>query len=86
MYIYCKRWKCYNKNKDDNLLKNISKEECFGALEVIANINRITDAIPSGRTTLYSIPVFWIKALYGDKYRSVVKLALIKLAFQIILL
>ena len=58
----------------------------FGALEVISNMIRITDAIPSGRTTLYSIPVFWIKALYGDKYRSVVKLALIKLAFQIILL
>ena len=54
----------------------------FGALEVISNMIRITDAIPSGRTTLYSIPVFWIKALYGDNYRSVVTLALIKLAFS----
>ena len=70
-------------NKDGDLL---SKGECFWALEVIANGNRITDAIPSGRTTLCNIPVFWIKALYGDNYRSVVTLALIKLAFQIILL
>ena len=49
--------------KEDNLLKNISKEECFGALEVIANINRINDAIPSGRTTLYSIPVIFDKSI-----------------------
>ena len=67
--------------KDGKTMKNISKGECFGALEVIANTNRITEATPSGRTTLYTIPVCWLKSLYGDNYRSVVALTLVKSAF-----
>ena len=68
--------------KDGKIMKNISRGEYFGALEVLANSNRITEAVPSGRTNLYSIPVFWLKSLYGDNYRSVVALALIKSAFN----
>ena len=67
--------------KDGKTMKNVGKGECFGALEVLANSNRITEATPSGRLTLYCIPVCWLKFLYGDNYRSVVALTLIKSAF-----
>ena len=67
--------------KDGKTMKSISKGECFGELEVLANSNRITEATPSGRTTLYTIPVCWLKQLYGDNYRSVVALTLVKSAF-----
>ena len=67
--------------KDGKIMKSISKGECFGELEVLANTNRITEATPSGRTTLYTIPVYWLKQLYGDNYRSVVALTLVKSAF-----
>ena len=80
--IYVLRDGSVTLKKDGNIIKNISKGECFGALEVLANSNRITDAIPSGRTVIYSIPVFWLKSLYGDNYRSVVALALLKSAIS----
>ena len=67
--------------KDGKNMKVISKGDCFGDLEILANSNRITEAIPSGRTTLYTIPVFCFKFLYGDNYRSVIALTLIKSAF-----
>ena len=67
--------------KDGKTMKVISKGEYFGELEVLANSNRITEATPSGRTTLYTIPVCWLRSLYGDNYRSVVGLTLVKSAF-----
>ena len=67
--------------KDGKIIKNISRGECFGALEVLSNSNRITEAVANGRTTLYSIPAFWLKSLYGERYTSVLALTLIKSSF-----
>ena len=70
-----------NLKKDGQLIKSLSKGECFGMLEVIANSNRITEAVPKEKTHLLNLPVFWLKSLYGDNYRSVLALAMIKSAF-----
>ena len=67
--------------KDGKNIKVISKGECFGALEILANSNRITDAVPSGRTTLYSIPIICLKCLYGDNFRAILALTLLKASF-----
>ena len=67
--------------KDGKNLKVIPKGECFGALEILANSNRITDAVPSGRTTLYIIPVFCLKLLFGGNFSSALALTLVKASF-----
>ena len=67
--------------RDGKTIKNIGRGECFGALEILANSNRITDAIPSGKTTLYTIPTVCLKYLLGNNYRSVLALTLVKAAF-----
>jgi len=67
--------------KDGKIMNSLARGESFGALEVLANSNRITELVPSGKTNLISIPVFWLKSLYGDNYRSVIALAYIKSAF-----
>ena len=59
----------------------MAKGECFGALEIIGNSNRITEAVPSEKTHLLALPVFWLKSLYGDNYASVLALSLIKASF-----
>ena len=68
--------------KDGKTMKNLSKGECFGTFEIICGSNRITDAIAKEKTHLLTIPVFWLKNLYGDNYRSVLAASIIKLAFM----
>ena len=60
----------YAIKKDGKLMKTLIKGECFGALEVICNSNRITEAIAKEKTHILTIPVFWLKNLYGENYRS----------------
>lgn len=50
-------------------------------MEIIGNSNRITEAVPSEKTHLLALPVFWLKSLYGDNYGSVLALSLIKASF-----
>ena len=69
-------------SKDGKTMKVLSKGECFGALEIIGNSNRITDAVAKEKTHLLAIPIFWLKYLYGANYRSVLALSMIKLAFM----
>ena len=68
--------------KDGKLMKTLGKGECFGALEIICNSNRITDAVAKEKTHILTIPVFWLKNLYGDNYRSILAISMIKLAFM----
>ena len=63
-------------------MKTLSKGESFGAFEVICGSNRITEAVAKEKTHLLTIPVFWLKNLYGDNYRSVLAISIIKLAFK----
>ena len=67
--------------KDGKLIEVLSKGECFGALEILANSNRITEAIPTGKTIVLTIPVFCLKKLYGENYKSIIALNFIKSAF-----
>ena len=67
--------------KDGKAFKTLVKGDCFGVLEAIANSNRITEAVPKEKTHLLTIPVSCLKTLYGDNYRSVVALSLIKSSF-----
>ena len=62
-------------------MRIVNRGESFGLLEVLSNSNRITEATPAGKTNLLTIPVFWLKSLYGENYRSVVALTIIKSAF-----
>ena len=68
--------------KDGKQIKSLQKGDYCGVLEVLANSNRITEAVPKEKTHTLTLPVFWLKSLYGDNYRSVLALALIKSAFN----
>ena len=70
-----------NLKKDGKLIKTLTKGECFGVLEAIGNSNRITQAVAKEKTHLLTLPIFWLKSLYGDNYRSVLALSMIKAAF-----
>ena len=70
-----------NLKKNGKVEASLAKGECFGALEIIGNSNRITEAVPSEKTHLLALPVFWLKSLYGDNYASVLALSLIKASF-----
>jgi len=70
-----------NLKKDGKVIASLAKGECFGLLEVLANSNRITEAVPKEKTHLLTIPVFWLQSLYGDNFRSVLALSIIKSAF-----
>ena len=80
--IYILKDGSINLQKDGKIMKTLTKGECFGCFEVICNSNRITDAIAKEKTHLLTIPVFWLKNLYGDNYRSVLAISLIKVAFM----
>ena len=71
-----------NLKKDGKVIKSLTKGEYFGTLEVISNSNRITEAVAKEKTHLLALPVFYLKSLYGDNYRSVLALSLIKSAFS----
>ena len=68
--------------KNGKVIKSLVKGDYFGTLEVLSNSNRITEAVPKEKTHLLTIPVFWLKSLYGENYRSVLALYLIKSAFS----
>ena len=70
-----------NLKNNGKVTTSLGKGECFGALEIIGNSNRITEAVPSEKTHLLALPVFWLKSLYGDNYGSVLALSLIKASF-----
>ena len=71
-----------NLKKDGKVIRTLTKGECFGALEAIANSNRITEASAKEKTHLLTLPVYWLKSLYGDNYRSILALSMIKSAFS----
>ncbi len=80
--IYILKDGSINLQRDGKPMKTLTKGECFGALEVICGSNRITEAVAKEKTHLLTIPVFWLKNLYGDNYRSVLAISIIKLAFM----
>ena len=80
--IYILKDGSINLTKEGKAMKTLSKGESFGAFEVICNCNRVTDAIAKEKTHLLTIPVFWLKNLYGENYRSVLAISIIKLAFM----
>ena len=80
--IYILKDGSINIQKDGKIIKTLTKGECFGAFEVICNSNRITEAVAKEKTHLLTIPVFWLKNLYGDNYRSILAISIIKLAFM----
>lgn len=70
-----------NIKKDGKVVTSLGKGECFGLLEVLSNTNRLFEAVPKEKTHLLTIPVFWLKSLYGDNYSSVLAISIIKSAF-----
>ena len=70
-----------NIKKDGKVISSLAKGDCFGVLEVLAKSNRIYEAVPKEKTHLIAIPVFWLNSLYGDNFRSVLALSIIKSAF-----
>ena len=70
-----------NLKKDGKTIRTLVKGDCLGSLEVIGNSNRITDAIPKEKTHLLTLPVSSLKTLFGDNYRAILALSLIKSAF-----
>ena len=70
-----------NIKKDGKVISSLAKGDCFGVLEVLAKSNRIYEAVPKEKTHLLAIPVFWLNSLYGENFRSVLALSIIKSAF-----
>ena len=68
--------------KDGKIITTYGKGDCLGLMEVLGNSNRIFDAIPKEKTHLLTVPVFWLNTLYGENYRSVIALSIIKFAFS----
>ena len=79
--IYILKDGSINLKKEGKVIRTLYKGECLGALEAIANSNRITDASPKEKTHLLTIPINCLKSLYGENYRSVLALSIIKSAF-----
>ena len=79
--IYILKDGSINLKKDGKTIKTLAKGDCLGSLEVICNSNRITDAIPKEKTHLLTLPTSSLKILFGDNYRSILALSLIKSAF-----
>ena len=79
--IYILKDGSINLKKEGKVIRTLYKGECLGALEAIANSNRITDATPKEKTHLLTIPINCLKSLYGENYRSVLALSIIKSAF-----
>ena len=71
-----------NIKKGEKIVSTVAKGDYIGTLEVLGNTNRIFDAIPKEKTHLLGIPVYWLQTLYGNNYRSVVALSIIKSAFN----
>ena len=80
--IYILKDGSINLKKDGKTIKTLFKGDCLGCLEVIANTNRITDAIPKEKTHLLTLSVSSLKILFGDNYRAILALSLIKSAFN----
>ena len=71
-----------NIKKDDKIVNTLVKGDHFGLLEVLGNSNRIFEAVPKEKTHLISLPVYWLQSLYGNNFRSVLALAIIKTSFN----
>ena len=71
-----------NIKKDDKIVNTLVKGDHFGLLEVLANSNRIFEAVPKEKTHLISLPVYWLQSLYGNNFRSVLALSIIKTSFN----
>ena len=67
--------------KDGKVITTLGKGDCLGLMEVIAGSNRIFEAVSKEKTHLLTVPVFWLNSLYGENFRSVVALSIIKFAF-----
>ena len=80
--IYILKDGSINIKKDGKSIKTLNKGDYFGVLETLGNSNRITEAVPKEKTHLLNIPINSLKTLYGDNYRSVLALSLIKSAFN----
>ena len=70
-----------NIKKDGKVISSLAKGDYFGVLEVLAKSNRIYEAVPKEKTHLLAIPAFWLQSLYGENFRSVLALSIIKSAF-----
>ena len=79
--IYILKDGSINLKKDGKTIRTLVKGDCLGSLEVIGNSNRITDAIPKEKTHVLTLPVCSLKTLFGDNYRAIAALSLIKSAF-----
>ena len=79
--VYVLKDGCINIKKDGKVISSLAKGDYFGVLEVLAKSNRIYEAVPKEKTHLLAIPVFWLNSLYGENFRSVLALSIIKSAF-----
>ena len=69
--------------ENGNIIETIGPGNYFGLLSILNQSNRIFDAVPKIGTEckLFSIPVSYLKNLYGDNYISILLLTIIKSAF-----
>ena len=65
----------------DEVVKMAIEGDFFGELSVLGLTNRFTEAIATVKTHLYSVSTFTLQKLYGENYRSILLLSLIKTAF-----
>ena len=68
--------------KDDKkVLKTLGEGEYFGDLSVVGQTNRFLSARAKEKTHLYSISVFNLEKIFGEHFRTIYILSILKIAF-----
>ena len=80
--LYVLKDRGVNLKKNGKIMTTLGKGHCFELNEVLDGTNRIFEASAKEKTHTLTIPVFLLHSLYGDNYRSVVALGMIKFAFS----
>ena len=79
--IYIMRDGTVNLKKDGKAISTLKEGDYFGVIEALGLCNRLCDAVPKEKCHVFSVPLYWLKNLYGNNYRSILALSIIKSAF-----
>ena len=79
--IYIMKDGTINLKKDGKVISTLKEGDYFGVIEVLGLCNRLNDAVAKEKSHVFSLPIYWLRSLYGKNYRSIIVLSIIKSAF-----
>ena len=66
---------------DKKVIKTLKEGDYFGDLSVVGFTNRFMNAEAKEKTHLYSISVFNLNKIFGEHFRTIYLLSILKIAF-----